>query len=116
MRPSHTTLRFATAGALVCFLLVTAGCSERWMPSERAVYREACRAIRALPEVPENATFSSIALSRIYVGKSAARADIDVAYSDPSGETVDITYTVTIDRIARSWVATRAEPALPFRG
>lgn len=84
--------------------MLTAGCVRP--PTEKPVYREARRAIEALDTLPAKAKVLAISKSELYIGKSAARADLLV--KDEGG--LEHSYTVHLKRVARTWVAQDAGP------
>ncbi|MDA0578660.1 MAG: hypothetical protein O3B24_11240 [Verrucomicrobia bacterium] len=96
-----STARVAMTLAVLLISLGAMGCSGRRLPSDRAIYREACKAITAEAAAVELASIDACSL---YVGKSAAR--IDVPFKDGSG-----TYTVWLKRVARTWTVDKLYPA-----
>jgi len=92
--------------AALC-LLVSTGCRP---PSERAVYRVACDAVRAQPGVPGNVSLARIGDAELYVGKNAAMVELPCEYVNLQGETVKTSYTVRVKRVARTWTLDRCFP------
>lgn len=84
--------------------MLSVGCARP--PTEKPVYREARRAIEALETLPEKAKVLALSKSKLYIGKSAARADLLVRHVGG----LEHSYTVHLKRVARTWVAQDAGP------
>jgi|TARA_B110000116_G_C16579259_1_gene465534 hypothetical protein len=84
--------------------MLSVGCARP--PTEKPVYREARRAIEALDVFPEKAKVLAISKSELFIGKSAARADLLVKLDGG----LEHSYTVHLKRVARTWVAQDAGP------
>jgi len=94
------------AAGLVLVALVC-GCT---MPSERAVYAVAKDAVRARPEVPNDAAIPRLRDVEIYVMKNAALVEIPCEFVDARGLRVKRRYAVWMRRVARTWTLARCDP------
>ena len=86
--------------ALVSLVTTMAGCSGFRLPSERAVYKQACEAIEKHPEFPPTAKLYPIEKSSLYVGKNAARIDIPYDVGEAARAA---SCHVLLKRVARRW-------------
>ena len=88
-------------------VLVTAGCGQVWLPSEKSVYRVACDAIQADPNQPAEVSLARIEQVKFFVNKGTARVDIPCQYQSANGQTANDTYVVWLRRVARTWTFDR---------
>lgn len=94
---------FSSVPLVAAGLVLASGCMRA--PTEKPVYKEARRAIEALDTLPQKAKIQPIAKSKLYIGKSAARADLLVIHDNADGQKVETWYAVHLKRVARTWVA-----------
>jgi hypothetical protein len=107
MMPFHKISWFAI---LLPVVLLTSGCGQFWMPSEKIVYERACEAIERSPEYPIGTKLHSIDKTRMYIGKSAGRIDIPCDLAGADGELKSPTYVVQMKRVARTWIVETIHP------
>ena len=100
-RSTARSLSCALAPLVLCAL--GAGCVRP--PTEKPVYAEARRAIKAYVGEAADVKIRSISESKLYIGKSAARADLKATTRDARGQTIEKRFTVQLKRVARTWVA-----------
>ena len=89
-------------------MVLSAGCARP--PTEKPVYTEARRAIEAYDGLPVKSKVLPIDKSKLFIGKSAARADLMVKTQDASGKSIEKPFTVQLKRVARTWVAQNVSP------
>lgn len=90
------------------------GCSGCHIPSERSMHKQACKAIKTAPGVPENAKPRPIEDARLSIGKNAAIIDLPYDYVDTGGNTVAASQTIHFKRVARTWTVDRTFPTPTF--
>ena len=113
MNKTRQILRTAFLASIPLWLGLTAGCLRP--PTEKPVYREAKRAILASMDADRKVKVGAIDDSHLYIGKSAARADLPVMLNE-GGEEIARAYTVVLRRVARTWVATEVMVSPGTRG
>jgi len=94
---------------VVLGVVLLCGCG--YMPSERAIYKQARKAIEQDANIPENAKPKSIRHAKFYIGKNAGRIDLHYEYTDADGNAQTGVYPVWVKRIARTWKFDRVEPS-----
>lgn len=90
------------------------GCSGCHIPSERSIYKDACKAIKSATGVPENAKPRPVEDARLSIGKNAAIVDLPYDYVDAGGNTVAGSHTIHFKRVAREWTVDRSFPTPMF--
>ena len=85
------------------------GCTFQ-IPSNRCIYKLACKALKEVPGIPEDATPAPIDEARVSVGKSAAWVELPYDTVDASGEKIRDAHVIWFKRIARTWTVDRTVP------
>ena len=98
-------MRIAVLGVFA--LLLCGGCG---LPSERAHYKIACEAVRARPEVPEDARMPRARDVEMHIGKNAGQVALSVTFTDERGQEVTRPYIVETKRVARTWTLEKCVP------
>ncbi|MFO7870591.1 MAG: hypothetical protein R6V03_04070 [Kiritimatiellia bacterium] len=99
------TTRFIFTATLAV-LIASAGCG---IPGRDEVCRTAREAVKALPEVPDDAALCPREEMEIYMGKNASYVIIPGVPLEGPAETYN-SYTVHLKRVARRWEVERCFP------
>jgi len=89
--------------------LLLAGCTSQ-IPSDRYIYRRACRALKDAESVPEGAVPVPIEQARVSVGKNAAWVELPYTCAGAAGGTAGGVQIIRFKRVARTWTVERTFP------
>ena len=102
------------AVCLIFMALLMTGCSGCQHPSEKYIYKLACRALEEAPELTGKIEPGDRSQARISVGKSAAWVELPYSAETESGARSRGVHIVWFKRVARTWTVDQTFPRSDF--
>jgi len=105
-------LKSATA---VLMAGLIAGCNAFKFPTERALYKAACRALRDDAAIAEDARPGPRSEAKFSIARNAAWIELPYESADAGGRKVTGSHTIWFKRVARTWEVSRAFPTPTYQ-